>query len=293
MLSQIFAIIAPVFAIAALGYIWERRKMPFDTTGISYLVSYIGAPGLMIHTLLTNKPDLAAAARIVVVAVVLVAVMAAVGWGVARAFKLAPKVYLPAVMFPNSGNMGVPLCLFAFGQEGLAYAVTYLAVMAGMQFSIGAGIASGEISVKAVFTNPVIIAIAFAAVLLVTGTDLPAWSMNILEILGNILVPLMLMSLGTSLARLQVAGFKRAVGFSVLRLAGGFVVANILVWVLGLEGAARGTVIVQSSMPIAVFSYMFAVRYDNRPEEIAGMVFISTLMSFASLPFLMAYVLSL
>ena len=254
MLTQIFAIIAPVFAIAALGYIWERRKMPFDTTGISYLVSHIGAPALMIHTLLLNKPDLETAARIVVVAIAVVAVMAAVGWGVAKALKLEPKVYMPAVMFPNSGNMGVPLCLFAFGPEGLAYAVTYLAVMAGMQFSIGAGIASGHISVKAVLTNPVIVAIAVAAVMLVTGAELPGWTMNILELLGNILVPLMLLSLGTSLAKLQVAGFPRAVGFSVLRLAGGFIVANILVWALGIEGVARGTVIVQSSMPIAVFS---------------------------------------
>lgn len=292
MLTQIFAIIVPVFAIAALGFVWERAKLPFDTAGISYLVTYIGAPALMLHTLLNTQLDLAIAARVVLVAVLMIFVMGLIGWSVCKALKLRPRDYMPAVMFPNSGNMGLPLCLLAFGQEGLAYAATFFAAMAGLQFSVGAGIASGTTNLRGVVTNPLIISIAVAGVLVGTGAHLPDWVMNILDLLGGILVPLMLLSLGTSLAKLQVAGMVRTVGFSVLRLAGGFLVALALVTLLGLEGPARGTVIIQSSMPIAVFSYMFALRYDNRPDEIAGMVFISTILSFASLPLLMAFVLS-
>lgn len=293
MLTQIFAIILPVFAIAALGIVWERAKLPFDTAGISHLVTYIGAPALMLHTLLNTQLDLAIAARVVLVAVLMIAVMGLIGWSVCKALKLRPRDYMPAVMFPNSGNMGLPLCLLAFGQEGLAYAATFFAAMAGLQFSVGAGIASGTTNLRGVVTNPLIISIAVAGVLVGTGAHLPDWVMNILDLLGGILVPLMLLSLGTSLAKLQVAGMARSVGFSVLRLAGGFLVALALVTILGLGGPARGTVIIQSSMPIAVFSYMFALRYDNRPDEIASMVFISTILSFATLPLLMAFVLSL
>ncbi len=293
MILQIFTIIAPVIFIAALGYIWEKRKMPFDTNVISYLCSYIGAPCLMLNTLLHNKVDLSVVARIVLAAILLVIIMGAIGWALAKVLKLPPRVYAPALMFPNSGNMGMPLCLFAFGPTGLAFAVTFFATMAGLQFSVGASIASGKFALRGLFTNPVIIAIVFAGILMAMDATLPEWAFNILALLGNIMIPLMLLSLGTSLAKLQVASFGRSIGFSVLRLAGGLVVGMGIAYVLGLDGAARGSVIIQSTRPIAVFTYMFALRFDNRPEEVAAMVFISTILSFLTLPFLMAFVLSL
>ena len=91
MLTQIFAIIVPVFAIAALGFVWERAKLPFDTAGISYLVTYIGAPALMLHTLLNTQLDLAIAARVVLVAVLMIFVMGLIGWSVCKALKLRPR----------------------------------------------------------------------------------------------------------------------------------------------------------------------------------------------------------
>jgi len=293
MLFQIFTIIAPVIVVAALGYVWEKRGMPFDTNAISYLCSYIGAPCLMLNTLLQNKIDISTAARVVLAAVLLITVMGALAWGIAKVKGWPAKVYAPALMFPNSGNMGLPLCLFAFGPSGLAFAVTYFATMAGLQFSVGAGIASGKFDWRGVAANPVIISIIIAGVLMQTDVTLPQWVSNILALLGNIMIPLMLLSLGTSLAKLQVGGLGRSLGFSVLRLVGGFAVGVAIAYLLGLEGAARGSVIIQSAMPVAVFTYMFAVRFDNRPEEIAAMVFISTLLSFALLPFLLGFVLSL
>jgi malate permease and related proteins len=292
MLQQIFTIIAPVLVIALVGYIWERRRLPFDTNMVSYLVSYIGAPSLLLHTLMASKVDLAVVARIVSAAVLLCVLMGLVGLAVVRVLKLSPRIYLPALMFPNSGNMGLPLCLFAFGAEGLAMAVAFFATMAALQFSVGESIASGRMSFRNLLTNPVMIAIVIGGFLIGFDATLPAWIDNTLEVLGNLMIPLMLMSLGTSLAKLQVTGLKRSLGFSVLRLAGGFVIAVTVVWMLGLEGAARGSVIIQSTMPVAVFNYMFALRYGNKPEEVAAMVFLSTLLSFAVLPFLMAFVLS-
>jgi predicted permease len=114
---------------------------------------------------------------------------------------------------------------------------------------------------------------------------------NTIATLGNLTIPLMLMSLGTSLASLKVVGLRRSVGFSVFRLAGGFGLSLVAVWLLDLDGAARGAVVIQSTMPSAVFNYLFAARYDNRPGEVAGIVFISTIFSFLALPLLMAFVL--
>lgn len=292
MLLQIFTIIAPVLLIALVGYIWERRRLPFDTNMVSYLVSYIGSPCLLLHTLMANRVDLDVMARIVGAGALMVFTMGLMGWGIVSVFKLPPKVYVPALMFPNSGNMGLPLCLFAFGNTGLAMAVAFFATMSALQFSVGESIASGKVSLRHLLT-PSMLAIVVAGVLIGFDLTIPAFIDNTLGVLGNVMIPLMLMSLGTSLAKLHATGLVRSVSFSALRLIGGFTIAVVVTWLLGLDEAARGTVIIQSTMPVAVFNYMFALRYGNRPEEVAAMVFISTLMSFAALPFLMAFVLSL
>ena len=134
--------------------------------------------------------------------------------------------------------------------------------------------------------------IAFAMI----GLDLrlPAWIDNTVQVLAGVVIPLMMLSLGVSLARLKPSKgtLGRSFGFAVFRLGAGFVVAVGIVHVLGLTGPARGVALIQSSMPTAVFNYLFALRYDNRPDEVAGMVVVSTLMSFALLPLLMAYVLA-
>lgn len=293
MITQIFTVISPVIFISLLGYIWERRRMPFDTAAMSYISSYIGGPCLMMHTLLQSQIALETAARIVAAPILLITTMGLIGWGAARALQLPAKIYAPVLMFPNSGNMGVALCLFAFGQDGLAYAVTYFATMAGLQFSVGVSIASGKFSIRGLFTNPVLISIVLSGALMALHVTPPQWAMNVMGLLGNLMIPLMLLSLGTALAKLRVANIGRNFGFSVVRLAGGFAVGFAIATLLGLEGAARGSVIIQSAMPIAVFTYMFAEQFGNAPEEVAAMVFISTIMSFISLPFLIGFVLSL
>ena len=41
-------------------------------------------------------------------------------------------------------------------------------------------------------------------------------------------------------------------------------------------------VLIESAMPVAVFNYLLAARYDRHPEEIAGAIVISTPVSIVS-----------
>jgi malate permease and related proteins len=291
MLQQIFAIIAPVFLIAAVGYVWRRQRMPFDTAMVTDLVTYVGAPCLLFSSLLVNGPDLTAIIQIVGAALLVAGIVAAAGAIILKAFRLPLSAYLPSLFVPNVGNMGLPLCLFAFGEEGLALAVAYYAASSVLQFTAGVSIASGRMSTDIVFRNPVIWAITAAFILLYADIELPNWVANTTVTLAGFAIPLMLMSLGASLGNLRITTFRRSLGLAIFRLIAGFGVGVGIAAALNLEGTVRGVVIIQSAMPTAVFTYLFAVRAKTRPEEVGGIVVISTVLSFATLPLLLAFVL--
>ena len=130
------------------------------------------------------------------------------------------------------------------------------------------------------------------ALILVTGDfALPAWLANSTRLLGDLTIPLMLLTLGVSLARLKVTEWKHSLAFSVVRVVGGFAIGLLVAEAFALEGVERGVLILQSSMPVAVFNYLLALRYQREPGEVAGMVLLSTVLAFMLLPFIVAYVL--
>ncbi len=291
LLESLFAVIAPVFIAAALGYGWAKKGWPMDTGMITRLVTLIGTPALVLHTLLSVELSPAALGHMALIAATAMISMAILSFIVMRLLGWPISGYLPSMVFANVGNMGLPLCLFAFGQQGLAFAIAYFTVGSVCQFVFGPAAASGRLEIKAVLKTPIIWAIALAVALMIGGIALPKWAENTLSLMGGMSIPLMLLMLGISLGKLTMAGMGRCLGLSVLRLAGGFAIGLGVCEIFGLEGVERGVVLIQTSMPVAVFNYLFAVLHNNRPSDVAGMVLLSTLLSFATLPFLLAYVL--
>jgi hypothetical protein len=152
-------------------------------------------------------------------------------------------------------------------------------------------ISSGHLSLSMLARVPLLYALPPALAFMFTGAKPPAWLNATTELIGLMTIPLMLITLGVSLAKLAVASLPRSLGLSVLRLLLGFALGVGVAYLFRLEGAARGVLIVQSSMPVAVFNYLFAQRYRRAPEEVAGLVVISTAMSFLTLPMLLWFVL--
>ena len=292
MLLEILTIIAPVGLIAALGFFWDRKGLPFDTNMVAKLVTRVGAPCLIVSSLLENRPD---PETIRGMAIAALCVAGSVAFVAASGLRLAGqslRAFLPALTFPNTGNMGIPLCLFAFGDEGLALSVSFFAAMALTQFTLGISVAAGRVALRDVVTNPVLWAAAIAIVLLLIDAVLPRWIDGTIDLFAGMVIPLMLMSLGISLSRLNPNNLMRSTVFSSARLILGFTAGISVSALLGLEGVARAVVIIQASMPTAVFNYLFAMRYDNRPSEVAGIVVVSTVLSFLTLPLLLGFVLN-
>ena len=291
MLAQLLAVVAPVFLAAGVGFAWAKSGRGFDTNHMTPIITTIGTPCLVVHTLLDAAPAPSVLAQMLMAGIVAHVAAGLIGFAVLKAGRLPIRTFLPALTFANNGNMGLPLCLFAFGQEGLALAIGYFVVSAVGQFTAGYAIAAGTFDPRRLARTPLVWAVLVAVLLMATETDLPLWAMNTLELIGQFTIPMMLLALGVSLARLSVSRAAVPILLSAVRLGGGLAVAVLLVWALELDGAARGVVILQGAMPTAVFNYLFAQYHGNRPEEVAGLVVVSTLASVALLPAVLAFVL--
>ena len=284
-------VVMPVFLVAAVGYGWARRDKPFDPTFVSLLVTVVGTPCLVVDSLSGAGLQLGALGQIALASALCHALAMGLGYGVVRAMGQSVPTYLPSLTFSNTGNMGLPLTLFAFGPAGFALSIAYFTIASLANFTVGQAIAAKGISFGELLRMPLIWAIALAITLALTGLALPAFVARAVHIMGGLTVPLMLLSLGYSLAKLKIQSLGRGVVFSLVRLVGGFCIGWTVATLLGLDGLARGVVVTQSSMPSAVYNYMFAARFGNKAEEVAGMVVLSTLLSLVLLPWFLATVM--
>ena len=291
MLYQLFTIVAPVFICAAIGFFWAKSGRHYDTEMVTSLVSAIGVPALVLSTLLTVDIDIAALGQMAGVTIGFLVIIAVAGFFLLKGVGYSVRSYLPALVFPNTGNVGIPLSLFAFGAEGMALAVAYFSVCIVFQFTVGVAISSGTASPKALLRVPTLWALMLAVILMSLGVQLPEWTMNTLELLAGFTIPLMLITLGISLQRLKVSTYGKTFLISIFRLAIGFGVSLVIAEALDLEGVMRGVLILQSTLPVAVFNYLFAQKYNTDPETVAGAVVLSTVMSFASMPLLLWFLL--
>ena len=289
--GDLLSIIAPVFICAGIGFIWQKQGRPYDTNLITTLITNIGTPCLVFFTLYDADLKIADFGSMALAAVLAIAGFSLLGGIVLKVLGLSFRTYLPSIMFPNSGNMGLPLSLLAFGKPGLALAIVYFTVAAVQQFTVGVAISSGSMSPARLMRIPIIYAVLLALMIMGLELKAPDVIINTTQLLGGMTIPMMLITLGVSLAKLKVSSLGRSVGLSIFRLALGFFVGWLVAEALGFTGLERGVLILQSAMPVAVFNYLFAQRYNNQPEEVAGMVVLSTALSFATLPALLWFLL--
>jgi len=291
MFIQLLNIIAPVAIAAAIGFFWQRKGPGFDIKLVSALVTNVGTPCLVFSTLATVEIERDAFIEMAAATTVTLLSFLAIAALVFRLTGVSQKTFLPSMVFANTGNMGLPLCLFAFGADGLALAITYFTIHLILLFTVGELVSAGNFALGKLLRQPVLYAVLAALVFLIGGYGVPVWIDNTTTLLGNFTIPLMLITLGVSLAGMEIGGFKRSLLIAILRLAMGFVVGISAAELFGLEGMARGVLIVQSTMPVAVFNYLFAVRNDNSPSEVAGVVVLSTAIAAIILPALLWFVL--
>jgi predicted permease len=290
-LARLFDIVAPIYVVAGLGWWWAWSGRRYDTPLVTDLIMTIGAPSLVFASLTGLQVPPAALATMAMAAVAAFATLTVVGAVALRALGLPRHTYLGPVVFMNVGNLGLPVCLFAFGEPGLALGVVFFAVGSLLQFTVGLTFWAGRLDVRGVVRTPLAWAAVLALVSLVTGHRPPEWIVRTTTVLGGLTIPLMQFTLGVSLGQLGFASLDRTFTVTALRLGLGLGVGLALAAAFGLEGVARGVFIVDCAMPVAVFNYLLAQRYDRAPEAVAGLVVVSTFLAFVTVPLLLAVLL--
>ncbi|CAM3924724.1 AEC family transporter [Vreelandella rituensis] len=288
MLAELFAVMAPVLAGAGLGFSWIRLGHPYPVEFVTRLVFNIGTPALVLASLSGAEIDAESFGRTMLATALVIISMAAATFLVARLLRREWRVLLAPMMYPNTGNMGLPVVLYAFGSAGFAYGITIMVTVALFQFTLGTVLTSRGNPFKALAKTPTVYAIAIAMGLLLTDTTLPLWLANSVDLMSGFTVPLMLITLGVSLASIQVRSLRSGVGFSMVRIPLAATIAWLIGGWVGLPPLAQGILVLQMSMPVAVFNYLFAQRAGREPAYVASLVFCSTLLALIYLPILLA-----
>ncbi|HEY7671346.1 MAG TPA: AEC family transporter [Gammaproteobacteria bacterium] len=291
MINELAGILLPVFCLALVGYGWRVLGFPFEREFVARVIMNVAGPCLIVDSLahLTLPMDVFVA--MLGSSIAMFVTTAAAALAIVWLLRLPVRSFLPALAVGNNGNLGLPLCLFAFGQEGLGLAVAVFVTNSVGQFTMTPLLQSRTSPWRTLATTPVIYGAVIGAAVLVSGATLPAWIDTTIGLLGDLMIPLMLLALGNTLGGLRAQRLPFAVGMGTARLVLGFAVALGIAELFGLEGVARGVLILQGAMPAAIFNYLFAARYDRHPDDIAGIVLMSTLVSALTLPLLVGYAL--
>lgn len=288
---QLFSIVAPVFVCGAIGFTWALLDLPFDGKSISALVLNVGLPCLIFHALVSIELSMEEFGEMVKVSLVYFAIIGAVAAAILKATKRSVRTFLPGILVPNGGNLGLPICLFAFGDKGLVLGVTFFAILLLIQSTVGIAIAVGRVSLTMLVTTPIFYSVALAVIVMATDFEVPLSVARTIELIGGFPVPVMLIALGVSLAGFKVSLLGNSLLVALIRLGLGYVVGVGIAWYFELGHVMAGVLILQAVMPVAVMSYMLELRFGRDPESIAGAVVISTLLSIAILPLVLASVL--
>jgi len=286
---ELLSVVAPVFIVALVGLAWARSGAHFDEVSISRLVLNVGIPCLVFRSLTSLDVPPAELARMAGLAAAVMSMFAVGGFAVLKAMNLPAHTYLGPLVFANSGNIGLPICLFAFGDAGLALGMAYFAVSSTCHVVLGGPLFAGSFSLRPFFRSPLTWAVIITVGVVASGVTVPTWIARTTTLLGDIAIPLMLLTLGVSLSKMHPESLGRSIILSLVRLGLGVSAGLLLTTLLGVDGLTRKVLVLQASMPVGVLNYLFAQRYARSPEQVASLVLVSTLISIVSIPALLAW----
>ena len=290
MIIKILSIIFPVFAIAGVGYLYGRYKRP-DMTQVNQLNMDLFVPALVFSALASKSFDLTLYRDLALAGTAVIIGSGILAWPFVRLLKVDYKTFIPPMMFNNSGNMGLPLALLAFGEEAVPIAVVLFIIEMVLHFTIGIYMLDHRINLLRLIRMPMIMATILG--LLIGGFNIPIWEplSIMIKMLGDVAIPLLLFSLGVRLTGISYKDWHLGAAGAIICPATGLAMVWAISLVLDLPPLQQSLLIIFGALPPAVLNFLVSEQYNQEPEKVASIVMLANLGSLIVMPFALAIAL--
>ncbi len=290
---KLLEVIFPVFFVIGIGYYLGKKDSNFDTKFITNFAANIGSPGMIFYIITSTGVTFDVFIEFFIYSLILIFAFAIVGIFILLILKKDFIRELPPLILPNTGNMGVPICLFAYGTQGLGIASAITSAVILLHFTLNVFLAKKSFSFEVILKSPSAYAVVIAILYLYLDLKVPKFIENTTFLITYATIFLILMSLGVALTRLKVFSLKTSIILSFVRVIIGPIIGFILISALNLTGFAAGTLLIQCSMPSAVLTYLVASMYSPKKnvDSIASTIVTSTTISFVSVPIVVFFAL--
>ena len=283
---KLIDVIVPVFFVIGIGYYLGKKNPEINTDFITTFAGNVGTPAMIFYTITTTGVTLSVFTEYFIYALIIIGGFSLVGIIFLLLLKKDFISELPPLILPNTGNMGIPICLFAYGTAGLGVASAIASVIILLHFTLGVLLAKKSFSFEILIKNMPIYGIIVSVIFLYFEWDVPGYLENTTFLLTYATIFLVLMSLGIALSRLKVVSWTHASILGAVRVIIGPLIGFGLIKFLNLNGFAAGVLLIQSCMPSAVLTYLVGSMYSERKvvDSVASVIVTSTVMSFITIP---------
>ncbi|MEE8366164.1 MAG: AEC family transporter [Gammaproteobacteria bacterium] len=290
LLYRIITIIFPVFSIVAVGYLYSRNRRP-DMSAGNRINMDVFVPALIFDIMSGSDFSLLSYASLAGAGCLVILGSGLLAWPIGRGLGYQWKTFVPPMMFTNSGNMGVPVILLAFGEQALPAAVVLFALENFLHFTLGQRMVNPRSSLLTIGKNPMVIATLAGITLSILGLNLPEMIRVPIHMMGQVAIPLMLFSLGVRLTGIDFRDWKIGLAGALICPLSGLVIALLILPFLALSKEQIPILMLFSVLPPAVLNYMVAEHYDQQPRLVASIVLIGNLGSLITIPLILWFVL--
>ena len=287
-MSTIFPVLFPIFILISIGYVYAKDNH-INMEFANRMNMEIFIPALLIDALSRQNFSLFDYQSLALAGVFVVLFSGVLAWAFAKVFKLSIPMFVPSMMFNNCGNMGLPLAVLAFGEEALSAAVIVFLVSNLFHFTLGTYIVGGKISWWNLLKMPVNIATIIGLTISLTKWNVPDVIHTPVEMLAQVAIPLMLVSLGVRMTQVDLSAWRIGVIGAILCPLFSVIAAFLILLVLPLEPIQRTQLLLFAALPPAVLNYMFAEKYQQQPTEVASMVVVGNALSIFVLSLMLLY----
>ena len=283
---RLFEVIFPVFFVIGVGYFIGRKNPKIDTSFITNFGANVGSPAIVIYSVTTTGLTFEVFIEYFGFYLLAIIGFAIVGIIFLLILKKDIIMELPPFILPNTGNMGLPICLFAYGSQGLGIAGAISSLIILFHFTLGVFLASKKFNFSVILKSPAFYAVIISVLLIYFRIKVPNFVVNTTMLLTYATIFLILMSLGIALTRLKVFSFNNALISSISRVLIGPIIGYLIILFFELKGVAAGVLLIQCSMPSAILNYLVGSMYSpkNVVDNIASMIVVSTVLSFITIP---------